>query len=96
MTSVIHLSANTSVQAMCGAVAGVKRMGVKWSMSWFIKRMHRVATAPERILSLWSGGEMDGSTFSELDFCVSSFGVGLGVDVPISASVTKLCDMTRL
>ena len=48
MTRGIQVSANTSVQAMCGVAAGVNRIGVKWVISRFMRAMHVSASAGER------------------------------------------------
>jgi len=56
MTSLIQVSANTSVQAMWGVAAGVKSSGVKWSISWVISCVERRELAAERTWRGWGLG----------------------------------------
>lgn len=44
MTEVIQVSANTSVHAIWGVVAGVKSIGVKWSITLVIRLLHKLTS----------------------------------------------------
>ncbi len=62
MTSGIHFSANMSVQAMCEAVATVKRIGVKCDMRLSCRDAHRTVTSRDRV-----GCSCAGSSCSKCD-----------------------------
>lgn len=58
ITSDIHVSANTSVQAIWGVAAGVKRIGVKWSISCVMRFVQRVASSRGSVGGEARGGPM--------------------------------------